>query len=74
VPFAVIVIGIKTKSWADSKPYSTITLVCGIIALVFAWLLMADPNGSYIGLYQRLVEGSILFWVFRTALFLKNSK
>ncbi len=72
VPFVVIAIGFKAKSWAVTKSYSTLTLVCGIIALVFAWLMMANPNGSYIGLYQRLVEGSILFWIVNTAVFVKR--
>lgn len=72
VPFVVIVIGIKAMSWTNSKSYSTHTIVCGFIALVFAWLMMANPSGSYIGLYQRLVEGSILFWVLRTSFFIKK--
>lgn len=74
VPFLVIAIGIMAKSWTNSKLYATTTMVCGIIALVFAWMMMANPNGSYIGLYQRLVEGSILFWVVRTAVLVKTTK
>ena len=74
VPFVVIAIGIKAKSWVDSKSYATMSLVCGVIALIFAWLMMANPNGSYIGLYQRLVEGSLLFWVVRTAIYIKRTK
>ena len=74
VPFLLIVFGLKAKSWTDSKSYSVATLVCGIISLVFAWLMMASPNGPYVGLFQRIVEGAILFWIVRTALFLKNAK
>ena len=72
VPFVVIAIGFKAKSWVNSKSYSALTIVSGFIALVFSWLMMANPNGPYIGLYQRLVEGSILFWVVRTAFLVKN--
>ena len=72
VPFVVIAIGFKAKSWVNSKSYSMLAIVCGFIALIFAWLMMADPNGPHIGLYQRLVEGSILFWVIRTAFFIKK--
>jgi len=74
VPFAIVFIGIKARAWADYKSYSSITLVCGIIALLFAWLMMADPNVSYIGLFQRLVEGSILFWVVKTAILIRKTR
>jgi len=36
--------------------------------------MMANPNGSYIGLYQRLVEGSLLFWIVKTGLLVKRTK
>ena len=74
VPIVILFIGAKAKSWTDAGSYATITLIFGVISLIFAWLMMADANGSYIGLYQRLVEGSILFWVARTALLVKSTK
>jgi len=74
VPVALIIIGVKAKSWVHAKAYATTTLICGVVALVFAFLLFGNPNGNYIGLYQRLVEGSILFWILRTAILIKNSK
>ncbi|MBT8304899.1 MAG: hypothetical protein KJP09_10545, partial [Bacteroidia bacterium] len=73
VPFAIIAIGIQTKSWQNYRAFAMMTLSCGSIALVFAWLMMANPNGNYIGLFQRLVEGSILFWVVNTAVKIKNT-
>lgn len=73
VPIIVIAIGIMAKSWTHSRSYATTTLVCGVVALVFAWMMMGDPNGSYIGLYQRLVEGALLFWVVKTSLLIKRT-
>lgn len=73
VPFAIIAIGVKAKYWSGSKSYANITLVCGAITLIFAWLVMVSFNGSYVGLYQRLAEGSVLFWVIRTAFFIKSN-
>jgi len=61
VPIALIIIGIHAKSWTHAKSYSSTTLICGVIAIIFAFLLFANPNGNYIGLYQRLAEGSICF-------------
>lgn len=72
VPILVLAIGIMARSRPDSRSYATTTIVCGVIALIFAWLMIGVPNGSYIGLYQRLVEGSILFWVFKTAMYVRN--
>jgi len=74
VPVALIIIGVKAKSWLDEKAYATTTVICGVVALVFAFLLFGNPNGNYIGLYQRLAEGSILFWILRTAILIKNSR
>ena len=72
VPILVMSIGIMARSWPDSRPYAMTTIVCGVIALISAWLMIGVPNGSYIGLYQRLVEGAILFWVLETAVYLRN--
>ena len=74
VPFLVIAVGIMAKSWTNSKSYATTAIACGAISLIFAWMMMANPNGSYIGLYQRLVEGSILFWIVKTGLLVKRTK
>ena len=74
IPIIIILIGAIAKSWTGSKSYSSITLICGIIALIFAGTLMASPKGDFIGLYQRLVEGAILFWVLKTAVYIKNSE
>lgn len=72
VPLVVLFIGVKARSWANSKSYVSFTLICGVIAFVFAGALMASPKGDFIGLFQRLVEGSILLWVLCTAFYVKK--
>lgn len=73
VPLLIILIGVNAKSWAN-KTYASSTLICGVIAFVFAGVLMASPKGDFIGLFQRLVEGSILLWVLTTAFYVKKNK
>jgi len=73
IPFCLLGIGIASRKWGASLPISMYSLVCGVIALVFVVLLFGNPTGSLIGLFQRIIEASILFWVIRTAWLLKNS-
>jgi hypothetical protein len=35
-------------------------------------LLLGDSDGNYIGLFQRITEGSILFWLITFAFYIKN--
>ena len=72
VPICLILIGVTAKKWQNSKSFSTLSIICGIIALVFSFLLSSNPTGNYIGLFQRVTEGSILFWLINFAFYIKN--
>lgn len=74
VPVCLILIGVASKNWQNKKSISTLSLICGFIALLFSLLLSSNPTGNYIGLFQRLVEGSILFWLVNFAYYIKNYK
>lgn len=67
VPFCLMGIGIASKKWRGIWNMYSYSLVCGIVSLIFVLLLFADPTGAMKGLYQRIIEGAILFWVIRTA-------
>ena len=67
VPMCLILIGIKLKNLNNYALFALISLVMGGIALLFVWILFAEPNANFKGLYQRIVEGSILFWVLYAA-------
>ena len=71
VPISLILIGIAAKKWQNKKFISTLSLICGVIALIFSFLLFSNPTGNYIGLFQRIIEGSILFWLVNFAFYLK---
>ncbi|RNC91935.1 MAG: DUF998 domain-containing protein [Allomuricauda sp.] len=67
VPLCLILIGIKLKNLKNYALFALISLVMGGIALLFVWILFAEPNANFKGLYQRIVEGSILFWILYAA-------
>lgn len=72
VPACLILIGFSSRKWSGSTSFSTLSIICGTIALMFSMLLLSDPNGNYIGLFQRITEGSILFWLINFAFYIKN--
>jgi hypothetical protein len=74
VPVSLILIGIGSKKWNNSRKLSIISISSGIIALVFVMQLTNENSENYIGLFQRIIEGSILFWLINFAFFIKNYK
>ena len=72
VPFSLISIGLSTRRIMHLKKYANVSMLCGGLAFVFVVLLFGNPTGSFIGLIQRIIEGSILFWVMYTALYIRR--
>lgn len=73
VPFCLIGIGITSKKHNDTSRLSKVSLICGVLSLVFVILLFGNPTGPYIGLIQRIIEGSILYWVVLTAFYIRRT-
>lgn len=69
VPFFVIVLGFAALKW---KGIGNLILPCGFITLVFSILFFTQLNTAYGGLYQRILEGSILVAILVTAMHLKK--
>lgn len=74
VPFCLMRIGYFSKQWKDNTKFSKVSLICGAAACGFVVILFGDSKGPFIGLFQRLVECSILFWVFYTAFYIRRIK
>ncbi len=72
VPLCLIVMGLRFKKQLTLAKLAMVTLVAGVLSLVFVILLFKQPDGPYIGLFQRIIEGSILIWVIYVSLFLKT--
>ena len=74
VPFCLIGLGASFRNFSKTKTLSKLSFICGIVSLVFVVLLVGNPKGSLIGLFQRIIEASILIWtiycsfyIFRTS-------
>ncbi len=72
VPWCILVIGFKAKAWPNGKKISLITLLCGSIAVCFVLVLFSDSTSNLKGLYQRIIEGSVLYWMLTMAFYIKN--
>ncbi len=72
VPISLILIGISLKHYKNGKLISKLSIFCGLLAIVFVMVLINIPNANNIGLYQRIFEGTILFWVVNCALYIKR--
>lgn len=69
VPFCLIGLGLLFRKWPYLKKLVVPSMFCGFLSLFFVAFLFGDPTGPYIGLFQRIIEGGILFWVFYCSIF-----
>ena len=72
VPFSLIGVGLASKKLPSASELSKVSLICGALSLAFVIILFGNPQGPYIGLFQRIIEGSILFWVMFTAFYIRR--
>ncbi len=73
VPFCLLGIGFLAKGLGSMVKFGKISILCGVLSFGFVVLLFGNPTGSFIGLFQRIIEGSILFWVIFTATTVKTN-
>lgn len=72
VPPALIVIGFAAKNWREAHHVSRWAIFAGVLSGVVVMVLISDPNSNYVGLFQRIIELSILSWVILCAVYIKN--
>ncbi|WP_394758144.1 DUF998 domain-containing protein [Flavobacterium sp.] len=63
VPFSILFIAIASRKWKNGLQLSTISYIVFIISFLFVMVLNTNLDSPYKGLIQRIVEGSILFWI-----------
>ncbi|MEP3207894.1 MAG: DUF998 domain-containing protein [Maribacter sp.] len=73
IPFCLMGIGFSLRSTLKGESFPMISIICGAIAFAFVVLLFGNPTGSFIGLFQRIIEGSILFWVIYTSFYIRRT-
>ena len=71
--YAVVPFSLIGMSVSSAKRFNRVSLVSGIVSLVFVAILFSDPEGAYIGLFQRIIETSILSWVVYTAYYIRTT-
>ena len=72
VPFLVLLLGFTAFKWKNATGTGSLITICGFLAIVFSFLFFTQLDGAYGGLYQRILEGSVLLAVLLTALFIKR--
>lgn len=74
VPFCLIGVGLASKKLLNAAELHWVSLICGALSLAFVVILFGNPQGPYVGLIQRIIEGSILYWVLFTAFHIGSIK
>jgi hypothetical protein len=72
VPICIGAIGISSVKWSKSQSFYKVSLFCAMTAFCLMLVLAQNPLGTYVGLQQRIIEGSILFWIGYTAFYIKK--
>lgn len=72
VPISIIIIGLGLLKSKNFRGLSKIGIICGLISIAFIGLLMSDPLSNYAGLFQRIVEGTFIFWIIACSIFIKK--
>jgi hypothetical protein len=72
VPISIIFLGIAARKWEHGKTVSITGMLCGVTAVFFTLILSDDLQSGFAGLYQRIIEGSILAWIIVCSLYLRK--
>jgi Protein of unknown function (DUF998) len=72
VPFFVLMLGLALQKQINTKSTGGLIILCGIITVLFTFLFFSQLNSAIGGLYQRILEGSVLMTLIITALSVKK--
>lgn len=63
LPLLYLFIFIASNKWKNKKLFNHITLFLTFFSLILIIILFKDFQSYYKGLYQRMIEGTLLLWV-----------
>lgn len=63
VPICLFIIGFSLRNRRHGKDLAILAVVVAINCVVFIAIFASDPLSKWAGLYQRIIEGGILFWI-----------
>jgi hypothetical protein len=72
VPLSLILLGVAARKWPNGKTISLLGIACGITAMLFVYVLIPNLHSTFAGLYQRIIEGSVLLWVLACSVYFKR--
>lgn len=72
VPICLLILGIIARKWAKGNYVSYLGIACGLTSILFVGVLSYDLHSEFVGLYQRIVEGSVLFWIVVCSFYLRT--
>ena len=70
VPVSLLLVAVAALKWTNAKPVVFTGIISGIIAIIFVGILSGDMNTEFTGLYQRIIEGSILVFIITCSIYL----
>lgn len=72
VPICLLLLGIVARKWVNGKYVSYLGIACGLTAILFVGILSSDLHSKVVGLYQRIIEGSVLLWIAVCSFYLRT--
>lgn len=72
VPISLIIIGVAATKWTKAKYVSIMGIILGLLAMLFVGILSANLRSNFAGLYQRIIESSILSFIIVCSFYFKN--
>jgi hypothetical membrane protein len=72
VPFSILLIAIDSRNWENSRQYTLVSFIIFAISFTFVVVLNLNLDSPYKGLIQRIIEGSILFWITTSAFYFSD--
>lgn len=72
VPICLLILGIAARKWANGTYVSYLGIACGLTAILFVGILSTDLHSKVVGLYQRIIEGSVLVWIVVCSFYLRT--
>ncbi|MFN0014394.1 MAG: DUF998 domain-containing protein [Saprospiraceae bacterium] len=61
-PISLAIIGLGLRSQKEHRALALVSIACAGASFLFVLVLFSNTADGFIGLYQRLIEGSILVW------------
>ena len=72
VPISILLIAIASTKWKNSSQFTLVSFLIFAISFTFVVVLNVNLDSTYKGLMQRIIEGSILFWIAYGSFYFSN--